>query len=103
MNPKADVARPAGHDDMVAIVTGGSKGIGSGCAKVFVEAGASVVVCDLDSINGERVATELTAQGPGKCLFEKCDVRKPDEIKRVIETALKEFGHPNCLINNAGV
>jgi NAD(P)-dependent dehydrogenase (short-subunit alcohol dehydrogenase family) len=89
--------------DKVALVTGGSKGIGAGCAKVFVEAGATVVICDVDSANGERVAAELTAQGPGRCHFEHADVRRADDLRRVIHVAIEKFGHLDCLINNAGV
>lgn len=89
--------------DLAAVITGGSKGIGSGCARVFVEAGASVVICDLDARNGERLAEELTARGPGRCHFELGDVRKPEDLQRVVGAAAKQFGRLNCLINNAGV
>jgi NAD(P)-dependent dehydrogenase (short-subunit alcohol dehydrogenase family) len=89
--------------DRVAIITGGSKGIGSGCAGVFVQAGASVVICDLDVENGERLAAELTSQGPGRCHFEPGDVRNQDDLHRVVETTVTRFGHLACLINNAGV
>jgi NAD(P)-dependent dehydrogenase (short-subunit alcohol dehydrogenase family) len=86
----------------VTVVTGGSKGIGSGCAKVFVEAGASVVICDLDTTNGQRLAADLSSHGPGRCHFEQCDVRNVDDLQRVVETAVKRFGRLDCLINNAG-
>ena len=51
--------------DKVTIVTGGSKGIGEGCARVFVEAGAPVIICSRGKSAGEAVAEELNARGPG--------------------------------------
>jgi len=103
MNPETEVIRPAHSLDKVAIITGGNKGIGLGCAKVFVADGYSVTICGRDSAVGERVAIDLTAKGPGKCHFEKCDVRKRDDIERLIHTTIEMFGQLNCLINNAGI
>lgn len=96
-------AREVHNVDKVAVITGGSKGIGSGCARVFVEAGALVVICDVDTANGRRLAAELTSRGPGRCHFEPGDVRKADDLQRVVGTAVKHFGRLHCLINNAGV
>lgn len=102
--PTKSVSTPELHNfDKTAVITGGSKGIGSGCANVFVAAGASVVICDLDVGNGERLAAELTSQGPGRCHFEPGDVRKPADLQRVVDTAVERFGQLACLINNAGV
>ena len=102
--PSKDIRASGPHKfDKVAVITGGSKGIGSGCAKVFVEAGAAVVMCDLDTENGQRLASELTSRGPGRCHFEAGDVRKADDLQRVVDTAGKHFGGIHCLINNAGV
>jgi NAD(P)-dependent dehydrogenase (short-subunit alcohol dehydrogenase family) len=89
--------------DKVALITGGSKGIGSGCAKVFTEAGGTVVICDRDQVNGLRLADQLSAEGPGTCHFEECDVRRPVDIERVVRTAIARHGRLDCLINNAGV
>lgn len=86
--------------DKVTLITGGSKGIGSGCAKVFSAAGAKVVICDVDSPAGEALAVDLTAQGPGRCHFEYCDVRTPDEIKYVVSRTIEEYGRLDCLVNN---
>ena len=54
----------AGFDN-ATLITGGSKGIGSGCARVFTRAGARVVICDIDEETGRALAEELTATGPG--------------------------------------
>ena len=88
--------------DKVTIITGGSRGLGEGCARVFVEAGASVVICARGKEAGEALATELTATGPGTCIFEPCDVAEPEDIKRLIEKTVRLHGRLDCLINNAG-
>ena len=88
--------------DKATLITGGSKGIGSGCARVFVRAGAPVVICDIDEETGRALAAELAAAGPGTCHFEPCDVRRPEQLERVIERTASRFGRLDCLINNAG-
>ena len=88
--------------DKVTVITGGSKGIGAGCARVFVAAGADVVICARGRGAGEALARELTAKGPGTCHFEQCNVGYPEQIKRVIERTVELQGRIDCLINNAG-
>lgn len=84
------------------LVTGGSKGIGEGCARVFVDAGASVVICARGIEAGQALAAELTEKGPGACHFEPGDVSRPTDIQRVIERTVERVGRMDCLINNAG-
>ena len=88
--------------DKVSLITGGSKGIGEGCARVFCAAGAPVVICARGREAGEALAAELTAQGPGECHFEPCDVSRPDQIKRVVDRTVERYGRLDCLVNNAG-
>jgi len=88
--------------DKVTLITGGSKGIGAGCARVFVEAGARVVICARGSEDGERLAGELTAAGPGQCAFHPCDVSRPGQIRKLIDWTVERHGRLDCLINNAG-
>ena len=88
--------------DKVTIVTGGSKGIGEGVARVFVAAGAPVVIAARGKADGEALAKELTAMGPGTCHFIQCDVSKPEEIKALIEKTVQLHGRLDCLVNNAG-
>jgi NAD(P)-dependent dehydrogenase (short-subunit alcohol dehydrogenase family) len=90
------------YADRVVIVTGGSKGIGEGCVRVFVEAGSKVVFCARNAAAGEALAREVTAKGPGEAHFVPCDVSKVDDIRRLIEGAATRFGRIDCLINNAG-
>ncbi len=88
--------------DKVALVTGGSKGIGEGCVRAFVGAGWRVVIGDIDSKTGEALAAELSAKGPGDCRFEICDVRKPQELQQVIDQTAQRYDRLDCLVNNAG-
>jgi len=92
------------YTDKVVIVTGGSSGIGKGCALEFVKAGAKVVVCCNDEDQGTTVAADLRslAQAPGDASFVFCDVRKSDELRNLIETTVSRYGKIDCLINNAG-
>lgn len=90
------------YKDKVVIVTGGTKGIGKGCARAFVEAGAIVVLCARNESEGAAVASELNAVGTGRAQFLRCDVAKSDQIQRVIDDTVANFGRLDCLINNAG-
>ena len=90
------------YRDKVAIVTGGTKGIGEGCVHVFVEAGAHVVFCGLEPDLGARVAGHATATGPGTATFIRCDVTRHEEREALVAETLAHHGRLDCLINNAG-
>lgn len=90
------------YTDKVTLITGGSKGIGEGCARVFCRAGAKVVISARGKEAGESLALELTEIGPGECHFERCDVARPEDIKNLVDNTVKRFGRLDCLINNAG-
>jgi len=90
------------YRDKVVIVTGGTKGIGEGCVRVFVDAGANVVFCARNQEEGDRLAAELSDLGKGEAAFIKCDVSKTNEIKDLIEKTAEKYGRIDCLINNAG-
>jgi NAD(P)-dependent dehydrogenase (short-subunit alcohol dehydrogenase family) len=90
------------YKEKVAVVTGGSKGIGKGCVKVFVEAGAKVVFCARKPEEGEAIATEVNAHGPGEARFVPCDVTNTDELRQLIDETVRTYGRLDCLINNAG-
>lgn len=89
--------------DRVAIVTGGAKGIGEGCCRVFCREGGRVAILDLDVPSGEQLASELVAAGPGEAAFFHCDVSDPDGFRDVIEAVIVRFGRLDALVNNAGV
>jgi len=90
------------YKDKVTIVTGGTKGIGEGCVRVFVRNGSRVVFCARGEADGLKLQEELNNQGPGEALFVKCDVTNEDDIKNLINVTVEKFGQIDCLINNAG-
>jgi NAD(P)-dependent dehydrogenase (short-subunit alcohol dehydrogenase family) len=90
------------YRNKVVVITGGSKGIGEGCVRVFVEAGAKVVFCARSEKEGRALETELNARGPGEVLFVRCDVSKPAQVERLIDDAAALHGRIDCLVNNAG-
>jgi 3-oxoacyl-[acyl-carrier protein] reductase len=87
----------------VAIVTGGSKGIGAGIAKGLAAEGASVVVNYSSSREGaDRVVGEITGNG-GTAIAVQGDVSKAADVERLFEETTKAFGSLDVLVNNAGV
>ncbi len=85
------------------IVTGGSRGIGRACCRVFSGAGASVVFTYCNSSTESRdLVAEIEERG-GACCALQADVRDPDACRRVVETAKERFKKIDVLINNAGI
>src|SRR5579872_4953541 len=91
-----------GLSGKVAIVTGGSKGIGRAATLGFIKEGASVVACarGREALD-ETVAAVGTADRERIAAVE-ADLTKPDAIRTVIERAISEFGRIDILVNNAG-
>lgn len=87
----------------VAIVTGASKGIGAGVAKLYAKAGASVVV-NYSSSKGaaDALVAEIKSSG-GKAIAIHADFSKTADIKRLFEESKQAFGALDILVNNAGV
>ncbi len=85
-----------------AIVTGGAMGIGFGIASRLAEAGASVVIADLDKKAGEGAVKELQSMG-GKAAFIKTDVSDEAQVKSTVDFAVKKYGSIDILVNNAGI
>ena len=86
----------------VAIVTGAAMGMGAATAKLFAEAGASVVVADVNRDLGEKVVADIRAMG-GEACFHRTDVSKADDVKSMVERAVKEYGALHVAVNNAAV
>ncbi len=87
----------------VVIVTGSTSGIGLGIARGLAEAGANIVINGFgnpDAIEKER--TEIERLGV-KCVYDGADMTKPDEIKRLVQTAVDELGSIDVVVNNAGI
>jgi NAD(P)-dependent dehydrogenase (short-subunit alcohol dehydrogenase family) len=90
------------YQDKVAIVTGGSRGIGEGCVRAFVAAGATVVFCSRSEGEGRALEEAVDAPGPGRGIFLLCDISKEGEVRGLVDETVARFGRIDCLINNAG-
>ncbi len=84
----------------VAIVTGASRGIGKSTAEVFAREGAAVVICGRKQNTLDEVAAELKGSS-GRILPLACHVGKLDELQKLVDTATREFGKIDILVNNA--
>jgi len=89
--------------DKVAIVTGGSMGIGYGIVKRLCEAGAKVVIADIDKKAGEDRVKELVKDKNGEAVFFKIDVSSEKDVKSLVAKTIKKFGRLDILVNNAGI
>ncbi|MFT4124711.1 MAG: glucose 1-dehydrogenase [Gordonia sp. (in: high G+C Gram-positive bacteria)] len=89
-------------DGKVALVTGGSRGLGRQMVLAFAQAGADVVITSRKVQACAEVAAEVEAMGR-KALAVGCHVGHWDEIDRLVETAYETFGHIDILVNNAGM
>ena len=87
--------------DKVAVITGGSKGIGLGCARVFSGYGCTVVLAARGEEDGRIAEKELTDAGR-QALFVRCDVTNEQDMRALIGTTVERFGRLDCMVNNAG-
>ena len=85
------------------VVTGGSKGIGKGIARVFAREGANVLIAARDESALKAAAEELADQGDGRVETVVADVSKVEDCRRLAETAQELFGGIDVLCANAGV
>jgi NAD(P)-dependent dehydrogenase (short-subunit alcohol dehydrogenase family) len=85
----------------VALVTGGSIGLGRQMAEALGELGADLVLCARKRERCQQAAQELQRLGV-RTLAVGCDVSQPAEVEGMVETALAEFGRIDVLVNNAG-
>jgi NAD(P)-dependent dehydrogenase (short-subunit alcohol dehydrogenase family) len=90
-------------DHKVAIITGGSRGLGKEMARALAEAGANVVVTSRDPEKVEAVAEELSSDHGRACRGYGCDVRDPEGVASLVARVIDEFGQIDVLINNAGI
>lgn len=83
----------------VAIITGGTSGIGFAIAKLFSEQGARIVIASDKSKNGNDIAKSISSD----CLFIQTDVREESQVNKLISETIKKFGELDILVNSAGV
>jgi NAD(P)-dependent dehydrogenase (short-subunit alcohol dehydrogenase family) len=86
----------------VALITGGTSGIGEATAILFAKEGASVVITGRNEKRGHEVTVQILESG-GKATFIRTDVRKAGDCRRAVEETLEAFGKLDILFNNAGV
>jgi 3-oxoacyl-[acyl-carrier protein] reductase len=91
-------------ENKVAIITGSSRGIGRRIAEVFAANGASVIINYFHSdADAQNVVQTIKEQTNSTSLLIKADVSTPDGANRLVDAAIKRFGHLDILVNNAGI
>lgn len=91
-----------GLKDKVAIVTGGSEGIGKAAAASMAQEGARVVICARRKDVLERAAENIRRETGGTVLAVQADVTNPRDVEKVVNSAVAAFGRLDILVNNAG-
>ncbi|MXY15535.1 MAG: SDR family NAD(P)-dependent oxidoreductase, partial [Acidobacteria bacterium] len=86
----------------VAVVTGGAKGIGQGIADRLAEAGATVLVVDIDA-DGAQAAAGAIEQRGGTASSAVADLSTADGANAAVATAIERYGRIDILVNNAGI
>lgn len=89
-------------NEKVAIITGGTSGIGLAVAKLFVKEGAKVVLAARNAAAGAQAVAEVT-EGGGEAIFVPCDVTKAADCQEVVRVAMQHFGKVDLLFNNSGI
>jgi NAD(P)-dependent dehydrogenase (short-subunit alcohol dehydrogenase family) len=86
----------------VALITGGTSGIGRATAMLFAKEGARVAITGRSQQRGQEVAAEI-AQAGGSAVFIASDVRRSDDCRGAVEQTIASFGRIDILFNNAGI
>jgi NAD(P)-dependent dehydrogenase (short-subunit alcohol dehydrogenase family) len=86
----------------VALITGGTSGIGAATALLFAKEGAKIAITGRNEKRGHAVTVEILEAG-GEAIFVRTDVRKADECRRAVDETIQTYGSLDILFNNAGV
>jgi len=86
----------------VAIITGGSDGIGKATAQILASEGAAVAICARTQEKLEAAASEIRAATGGRVIAVPADVTRAEDLERLVERVRRELGTPTLLANNAG-
>jgi NAD(P)-dependent dehydrogenase (short-subunit alcohol dehydrogenase family) len=89
-------------ENKVALITGGTSGIGEATAVLFAKEGAKVTITGRDEKRGHAVVEKIMNDG-GRAMFVRADVRKAEECRSVVDQTLRAFSRLDILFNNAGV
>ena len=86
----------------VALITGGSRGLGLALARAFAEEGCPVAICARDEAGLERARGDLERRG-ARVYTVRCDVSGAEEVERMVEAVTAHYGRVDILVNNAGI
>jgi NAD(P)-dependent dehydrogenase (short-subunit alcohol dehydrogenase family) len=86
----------------IVLITGTSSGVGREAALLFASEGAQLVTGDVNEAEGLKTMELVKAAG-GSGIFVRTDVSREEEVKRLVESAVKAFGRIDCAFNNAGI
>ncbi|MDD3036178.1 MAG: oxidoreductase [Patescibacteria group bacterium] len=86
----------------VCLIAGGAGFLGKNFSKAMAAAGATVIIADIDSISGEKIAEAIRrATKNNSVVFHRCDINQKQEVNKLVEAVVKKFGRIDALINNA--
>jgi NAD(P)-dependent dehydrogenase (short-subunit alcohol dehydrogenase family) len=91
-----------GFDGKVVLITGGTSGIGRETAIQFAKAGAKVAIAGRRADQGKAVVSDITALG-GHAIFVATDISQADQVKRLVDQTVSQFGRLDIAFNNAGI
>jgi 3-oxoacyl-[acyl-carrier protein] reductase len=89
-------------EKQVALITGSARGIGKQIAEVFAQAGATVVISDINAAAAEQTASEFRANGQEAASF-ACDVTQTQNVEEMVNKILDKYKRIDILVNNAGI
>ncbi len=89
-------------ENKVAVITGGSQGIGKATVEKFVAEGAKVAIWDVNETQGVKLEQELNDKG-ANVKFYKADVANAANVEEIVNNVVKDFGTIDILVNNAGI
>jgi NAD(P)-dependent dehydrogenase (short-subunit alcohol dehydrogenase family) len=101
-SPRRNVKQLFDLTGRVAVITGGSIGLGRQMAEGLAEMGANLVLCARKKERCEEAAQQLAQLGV-KTMAATCDVKDPASVKQLVDDAMEKFGRIDILINNAGI
>src|SRR5829696_8857568 len=90
-------------DGRVALITGGSKGLGKAIGEAFAEAGAGLCIVSRNSDEGKATAQELASRFGQKAIALSCDVADSGQVEVMTREAVEQFGRIDILVNSAGI
>ena len=102
VSPPTFRTRPGRLEGRIALITGGTSGIGKATALLFSQEGATVVITGRRLELGQEVVAEIEAQG-GRAVFLAADHTNAEDCRQVVERIIADFGRLDILFNNAGV